>query len=79
MKNYFVIHSDEDGEVTISNFTEEELLKELEENTWETKGFITTISDTYQDLQNLDSDKLLIIKGEIVKPKPKNIVKSYEL
>ena len=74
---YYIIHCSEDGEISVSEFTEEKLLVELNDDYWGTNGFIEKIDS--DNPQEWDADKLLIIKGEIIKPKPKKIVDTYEL
>lgn len=79
MKNYFLIHEDQDGDISIEQFDEEKLLKRIndQEDYYGTTGFMEKIEAL--DIINLDCNKLLLIKGEVIVPKPKEVVKRYEL
>ncbi len=75
-KSYFVI-TNSDGDTCVDMITEEKLLKRLDEKYWgEDVKFLNEIptSDT-----NYWGETVLIVGGEIVVPKPKEIVVSYNL
>jgi len=78
-KEYFVI-SNSDGDTTIEHLTKVELIERLgndeESNYWGAEGFVEDLStnDT-----NYWGNSILVIKGEIVIPKPKTVVETYEV
>lgn len=77
MKNYFVIKSNEDG-ISIESVSEQELLEGLHDNSYgESPSFTEKLPNKPIDLS--EESKLIIIKGEIVVPKPKFVVKEYKL
>lgn len=82
MDYYFVIHSTPDG-VYIERFTEEEMIKELAEMTEEALESGSQL-EFYTDMPTaLDAanweDKILIIKGRIVTPTPREVTIRYDL
>jgi hypothetical protein len=78
---YFVIHNSE-GETCINQLSKEQLLKRIKPEVGEKGGhygevgFLPKIeeSDT-----NYWGDNILIIKGDIIVPKPIEVVKEYEI
>lgn len=73
---YFMI-SNSDGDTYITPVTKTELLKELEDRNVE---FLNKEElDADHDSNYWGENVLLIIKGEVIVPKPKEIIKSYEL
>jgi len=74
---YFVIHNG-DGDTTVNSFTKEELEKRLAEKHW--GDDIQFLDDMpIQSDTNYWETKFLIIKGDIVVPKPIEVVKLYEV
>lgn len=73
---YFMI-SNSDGDTYITPVTKTELLKDLEDRNVEflTKEELTSDNDSNYWGENV----LLIIKGEVIVPKPKQVIQSYEL
>lgn len=81
MKEYFLIYFGEDG-ISIKSSSKkdiEELINSLGENpNDETDHFVKdTGSKFYMDGGNYPLYKYLIIKGEVIIPKPVEIVKKY--
>lgn len=76
---YFVI-SNSDGETSVEEVTKEELLSRIqpEDGTdfYGGRGFISDLNETDT---NYWGDNIMIIKGSLVVPKPKEVVKEYEL
>lgn len=77
---YFMI-SNSDGETFIRTLTETELLAELEEQEGEgySPKFITKENLETESDSNYWGESVLIIKGEVIVPKPKEKIVSYEL
>ena len=79
-KEYFVI-SNSDGDTTIEHLTKDELIEKLgndeESNHWGAESFVENLS--HNDDTNYWGNSILIIKGEIVIPKPKTVVKDYDI
>lgn len=76
MDKYFVIHNGE-GDTTVTEFTKEKLIKALEDNNWgEGIEALTTIKE--RDT-NYWGGRILIIKGNIVTPKPVETVVRYDI
>ena len=73
---YFTIHCSEDGDVRVHQDSKEELLQKITEHYYGDSEFFSSLQGT--DPQEW-GDKLLIIKGEIVVPKPKKIIEKYEI
>ena len=73
---YFII-SNSNGDTLITAVTKTELLEELEDRDVEflTKEELNADNDSNYWGENV----LLIIKGEVIVPKPKDIIQSYEL
>ena len=78
-KEYFVI-SNSDGDTTIDNMTKDELIEKLggdgESNYWGAESFIDNLKDSDT---NYWGNSILIIKGEMIVPKEKKTVVSYEV
>ena len=73
---YFVIQNS-DGDTHVNQYSKEELLEELNnEDSFAMLGFLGRIeeSDT-----NYWGENCLIIKGEIVKPEPKQVIEAFEI
>lgn len=82
---YFIIRNS-DGDTHIEPVSKEKLMKVIspdeDGNTY--YGHIDNITFLDAIPENTDtnywgSDKVLIIKGEIVTPKPKEVIKTYEI
>jgi len=76
--SYFLIYQD-DEEATVKRVTEKELkemLKEMIENEEEVI-FLKKIEST--DPAYWEENAYLLIKGEIIVPKPKEVVTEYEI
>lgn len=85
-EKYLVITNSEDGEPSAYLLSEEELLKELNQNyeggLFDGKEFLEKLpGDDGCHIYDLggtwDPDKVLIFKGVSVIPKPKTVVKEY--
>jgi len=80
---YFVLHSSEDG-TSMSIFNYEELIKEVL-NTDDGEAYFGTSKTMTEEEAKKDgmeywpSDKILIIKGKVVIPKPIKVVKEFEV
>jgi hypothetical protein len=77
---YFIIYNS-DGDTRVEQFSKEELTKRITpdgdgDTDYGDAGFIEELkeSDT-----NFWGENMLIIKGDIVSPKAKDVVKSYEI
>lgn len=78
---YFMI-TNSDGDTYITPLTEEELIADLEEREGEGYGakFVTKEElDADCDSNYWEENAALIIKGEVIVPKPKDIILSYEV
>jgi hypothetical protein len=76
---YFVIHNSEDGEASVHQMGAEELQNKLKADYWGTGKRFLSSDDTFSCDPNYWGGKLLIIKGEIIVPKPKQTVTEYEV
>lgn len=80
-ENYFVITSGEDG-ISISRMSRKELEKSLKDDEWGKVKFLKHLPSIdkgcFQD-NDEDEPSTLIIKGEIVIPKPVTKVTEYEI
>jgi len=77
-KMYFIIQNS-DGDTTVQQVPKEELARRLTpdkngDNSYGSDGFLEEIKE---DDTNYWGENILIIKGDIVSPKPKDVVKSY--
>jgi len=73
-KEYFFIFSGEDG-ISIDNYSKEELKQVIKDEDY---GPMVFKEELGNDI-NLWTKNTLIIKGEIIVPKPKTIVTDYEV
>ena len=64
IEKYFVIYCSEDGDISIDQFNEEELVEKLDDSYWGKIKFMKEIKET--DPQYWDNE-LLVIKGKIIK------------
>ncbi len=84
--SFFVI-TNSDGSTFVDKLTEEELLNRLkpEESDGKGKGWFSYygmpgfVEKLKESETNSWGNKILIIKGEIIVPKPKKIVEEYEV
>ncbi len=76
---YYVIISSEDGEPSVKEMTKEQVLKMFVPNEYGDYyyGKREALSELPGDISNFDG--VVIIKGEIVVPKPRKVVTEYEL
>ncbi len=82
MDNYFII-SNSDGDTTVNQMNKQELVEALsndegEEGTsyWGAVDFVKNLNENDTNYWGGD---ILIIKGNIVVPKPKEVITSYAL
>lgn len=73
--NFFVI-CNSDGDTSVTQLSKEELLKKLEEKYWGNIEFLEKINE--RDT-NYWGKNILIIKGDIISPKPKTVITSYDV
>ncbi len=74
---YYLIHNC-DGDTTVSEIIKDEFLAEIEGGQWgESPEFLDAIPKDRDT--NYWKGKMLIIKGEIVTPKEKEVVTKYDL
>jgi hypothetical protein len=79
--NYYVISSGEDGIDINGPLSESEVLDQLNEEYYGTHGFYAKIPDIDKGcfMERDGQEKLLIIRGSIVVPQPKEVVKEWAL
>ena len=68
-KDYFIVSLSEDGEARIENLTKDELDVQLEEDLGEDDNGLGKYQPNIIDME-YDGGKAIIIKGQIVVPKP---------
>lgn len=78
---YFVILGSEDGEPTIRKLTKEQIAKMMIPNQWGDyeygeREFLADIPEVFDPCNFSD---IVIIKGKIIVPKPKQVVTEYEV
>ena len=73
----FII-SNSDGDTSIRAVSEEEFLSELNDGDYPSVAFLDLIEGS-TDPNYWPEGTLLVIKGEVVVPKPKTVVKQYSL
>ena len=80
---YIVITASEDGDIRISKFDKAALgkmINDIEEGDYNTDDFMTEKDlRTNPDPMYWGPNKILIVKGKIVVPKPVKIVSAYEV
>jgi len=75
---YFVISCNDDGEVSVEPFEKDGLLRYIEEEGYNGESDFIDMDRFTQDPQYWGG-RLLIIKGEIVVPKPVTKVTTFEI
>ena len=79
--SYFII-SNSDGDTTVQQVSKDELLKRIQPDDGEDccyygcVGFLEAIKEADT---NYWGENILIIKGEIVTPKPKRVIETFEI
>lgn len=73
MKKFIVLHADEDGEYSLSYMTAKEIKKD-----YLNEGCEYPVFDKLPELGYCGAG-ILIIDGTIVVPKPKKVVKDWEI
>lgn len=76
MEKYYLIHNSE-GDTTVDELTDIELLERLAENYYGDNDFHDKIPNDNDT--NYWGMKMLVIKGEVITPEPKEVVTSYKL
>ena len=77
MSNYFIINFGEDG-ISISSANKQDVQKFVDDRIKEDEPFVTKIEEFYMN-ENYPIYKTMIIKGELIIPKPIEIIKKYEI
>ncbi len=83
-KKYFILHSGEDG-VSVEHVSEKDMLAAITPNEdgctdyGEQVNFLTEMPSEFKGNWEADQNSILIIKGEIVIPKPIKVVTKFEL
>lgn len=78
-ETYFVIHNSE-GDTRVEKMGKEELVRRITPEDGCTYYGVTDFLKAIEDTDtNYWGNNILIIKGEIVVPKPAEIVKAYEI
>lgn len=78
--SYFVITGEEDG-IEIRSFkSNQNVVDHIEEYyAGEKVLFLDKFPDDMFELHRMDMKRIVIIKGEVITPKPVEVVKQYEL
>ena len=71
---YFLIYSSEDG-ISVTPYKKDDLLEVLKEN----REYYEYVSDLSEHDPEYWEGNVLIIKGEIITPKPIKVVEEYEV
>lgn len=81
MEQFFVMHSGEDGISVNGPFDSETLRKRLNEDYWGAHGFHDRVPEIDRGyfMEKEGQEKLLIIRGVIVVPQPRQVVTTWEL
>ncbi|PWU00483.1 MAG: hypothetical protein C5B52_08810 [Bacteroidetes bacterium] len=77
MSDYIVIHHSEDGDVTVVQLSEQELLSRLDTQYWGEIDILHQIPRISFDIHNWGTC-LIIIRGNIVVPTPEEVVTKYK-
>ncbi len=75
---YFVIHIHADG-VSIEPLTHVEIEQRLDRGHYPNVTMTADLSDRLHELDNMDIGKVIIIKGEVVEPKPVKYITRWEV
>lgn len=76
-ENYIIVHVDHDGEVSVEQVSGVELRKRLNERYYSDVTILDRIPDT--EPAYWPGSSLLIIRGDIVTPRPVRTVTEWEL
>jgi len=79
MSNYIIISRNEDGEVSVYTESDKSLLKKLNNEEYDSADILNEIPEDNDPQYWPQHNPMIIIKGKICVPKPKNVVKEYEL
>ena len=79
MEKYFII-SNSDGDTTVTEMSKEELLLAIEENYWGDRTPMT-LQDYHESRSDTNywGESIMIIKGNIVVPTPKQVITKFEI
>ena len=77
MEDTYYIICNSDGDTTVTEMNKTELLVAIEENYWGDKLYLGNIGENRDT--NYWGDSVLIIKGTIVTPEPKEVITSYDI
>ena len=77
MEDTYYIISNSDGDTTVTEMTKTNLLVAIEENYWGDNLYLGDIPENHDT--NYWGENILIIKGKVVTPEPKNVVTSYDI
>ena len=73
---FFVIHTSEDGDVSLQSYSEAALTKALNKQDWGDTPVVQP-SGPYYDLRTREG--LIIIEGKLVTPRPEKVVETWRL
>ena len=76
-ESYFLVTCSEDGDISISQYSKEELLTKLAAGDHGKLDFLGKLTDG--DPMNWKNDKCLLIKGDIAVPYPKTTTVAYDV
>lgn len=80
MSKYYVVSVSEDGDCSIDEYSHDKLQKLLnDEDYWLNEKFHTHMPSNTDLQEGTWSGKLMIIKGEIIVPRTKEVIKELEL
>ena len=78
---YYVIHNS-DGDTFVEEVTKEELIEKIEPEDGDDAGYygpVGFLSKVSERDTNYWGDNILIIKGEIITPEPKEVIKTFDI
>ena len=78
---YYLIHIDDDGRISIKQYEKDVLLDAIKDRDYGEMTFMDSLDEDATDPHEwgFGGANSLIIKGEIVTPKPVEVVTEYEL